>query len=356
MNRIFLDYAAGQNNPSSLHEEGKLAKKKLEEARKTVAEVLGCLPKEIIFTGSGTESINLALLGFARANKDKGNHIITSEVEHHAVLATAKQLEKEGFEVTYLNVDKNGVVNPTDLKNAIKPETILVSLMYVNNEVGAINDIKDLRKIAKGIVFHTDACQAPGYLSLTNLGVDLLSLSAQKFNGPKGVGILYKSKDVEIEPIIFGGGQEFGLRSGTENVQAIYETAIALKNADENREEETVRLTELRDYFITELEKIPQVTINGSKDNRIANNVNISIKGLEGEAVVIYLDKEGVAASTGAACSTSSITPSHVLLAMGKSEEEAKSAVRFTLGKETKKADLDETVAKLTKIVNLLSK
>ena len=350
-------------NAGSLHKPGNRAKEILMQTRREVAKVLNCAPQEIVFTGSGTESDNLAILGTARANKKFGNHIIVSAIEHHAVLHSAEQLEKEGFEVDFLKVDKNGIINFQELKNLVKENTILVSVMYANNEIGTIEPIKEISEIIKKInpkiIFHTDACQAAGYLDLDvqKLGVDLLTLNGSKIYGPKGTGILYVKNGTNIEPIIFGGGQEGGRRSGTENVPAILGLVEAIKIANKNRKKEFEKETKLRDYFINRiLEEIPRVVLNGHAIKRLPNNINISVLDIEGEAMLLWLDKYGIFVSTGSACDSKSLEPSHVIMALGKSYEFANSNLRFTLGRSTTKKDIDYVLDILPKIVKDLRK
>lgn len=359
-------------NPGSLHKAGQVAKREIIKARAKIAKILNCKSEEIIFTGSGTESDNLAILGVARENKNYGNHIITSKIEHHAVLYPVEQLKKEGFDVCVLPVNKNGLILIEDLRKSITDKTILISIMYANNEIGAIEPIKEILKIIKDIredrlkrniknpiYFHTDACQASGYLDLNvqNLGIDLLTINASKIYGPKGVGLLYVRSGVKIEPIIFGGGQERGLRSGTENVVGIVGFAKALELSQKNYKKESVRQTKLRDYFIKQiLQKIPKTEINGGLENRLPNNINISFLDIEGEAMLLWLDKYGVYCSTGSACDSQSLEPSHVILALGKPYEYANGALRFTLGKQTTKKDLDYVLKILSKIVADLRK
>ncbi len=377
MKRIYLDHAATTpidsevanamqpflteqfGNPSSLHQEGKQARLALEEARAKIATFLHAQNEEIIFTGSGTESCNLAIVGVAYAQKEKGKHLITTKVEHHAVLESFEYLEKQGWQITWLDVDEFGMVNANDVANAITDQTVLVSIIMANNEVGSINPIKEINRRAKqknpNVLVHTDACQATGYLKLDvkSLGVDLLTINASKIYGPKGVGVLYKQKLVKLDPVIHGGGQEKGLHSGTQNVPAIVGFAKAVELI--NLEPESIK--ELRDEFIQLLQKeIPSIVVNGHLEKRLPNNVNVSIPAVDGETLVIFLDQKGIACSTAAACTTASTEPSHVLLAMGKTEEEAKSSLRFTLGKSTTKEDLQYTVEKLKESIQTLSK
>ncbi len=344
-------------NPSSFNDVGLEAKNALDNARENVSKILNAEPREIIFTGGGTESINLAIKGVARALKEKGKHIIASKIEHHAVLETCEYLEKkEGFEITYLDVDKYGLINLEELKKAIRKDTILISIMYANNEIGTIQPIDEIGKIAKEneIYFHTDACQVGSYLTLdvNKLNVDLMTLNGSKIYGPKGVGVLYIRKGTEIEPIIHGGGQEFGLRSGTENIPGIIGFAKALEIAQENRDKESKRLIILRDKLIKGLlDTIPKTFLNGHPINRLPNNANVSILDIEGEAMLLYLNEHGVYASTGSACSSTSLEPSHVILAIGLPYEAAHGSLRFTLGRATTEEDIKYVLEKLPKDV-----
>ena len=392
MRRVYLDYAATTpldprvkeamdpwwtenfGNAGGLYEEGRRAKEALQNSREVIAKLIGARAEEIIFTSGGTEADNLAIFGVARkleaelptGSSASNSHIITTAFEHHAVLHPCQQLEKEGFEVSYLDVGKDGVVNPEDVRKALRPETILVSIMYANNEIGTIQPIYEIGKIIREFraqnksqlpYFHTDACQAAGYLDLNvnNLGVDLMSVNASKIYGPKGVGFLYKRAGVKIKPQILGGGQEGRMRSGTEAIPLVVGMAEAFKIAQKEREEESGRLIPLRDYFISEiLKRIPKVVLNGHPANRLPNNINVSILDIEGEALILYLDAEGISISTGSACTSESLDPSHVILALGKPYEFAHSSMRFTLGRSTTKEDLDYVLEKLPKIVRWL--
>ncbi len=346
-------------NPSGFYEIGLRAQEALEGARQTVAKTLGCGSGEIVFCGSGTESDNLAILGVARA-KRKG-HIITSAIEHHAVLDTIEHLKKEGFAVTVLPVSKDGLVDPSDLKKAIRKDTILVSIMYANNEIGVIQPIKKLADIChgEGVLFHTDACQAGGYLDLNvkKLGVDLMTLNGSKIYGPKGVGCLYFKSGSKLEPIVYGGGQEKGLRSGTENVPGIIGFAKALELAQKNCSQESARLKKLRDKLINGLTtKIPKCFLNGHSKKRLPNNANVTILDVEGESVGLFLNELGVYASTGSACTSRSLDPSHVILALGLPYEAAHGSMRFTLGHSTTSRDIDFVLKIMPKIVEILRK
>lgn len=345
-------------NPSSLHNLGRINKDVVEKSRKRIAEYVGSEPEEIIFTSGGTEADNLALFGIAHAHKEKGTHIIVSDIEHKAVLDACKKLEQEGFSVTYLNVNKNGLVSLEHLRSSIKPDTILVSIMYANNEIGTIQPIEKIssiiKKSASGPIFHSDACQATGALPINvkELGVDALTISASKIYGPKGIGCLYVNKKYSIEPIIVGGGQERGMRSGTENVASIVGFSEALSISEKKRSSESKRLTELRDYFLSRvMRNVKGASLNGSTKNRLPNNINISIRGVEGESLVLLLDEKGVYCSTGSACSSMDLNPSHVLVKIGTPLELAHCSIRFTLGRYTTKKDIDYVVPILSRCV-----
>ncbi|MBS3172025.1 aminotransferase class V-fold PLP-dependent enzyme [Candidatus Woesearchaeota archaeon] len=355
MHRYFqIEYG----NAGSMHAKGLIAAHALNLSRSKVAKILNCHSDEIIFTGSGTESVNLAIKGVVNKLKNKGKHIISTTIEHHAVLDTLEFLEKQGFEVTYVPVEPNGIVNPEKIKNAIKKETILISVMYANNEIGTIQPIKEIAKIAKenNILFHTDACQAANSESLDvqDLNVDLLSINGSKIYGPKGVGCLYKKEGIRIEPLIHGGGQEFNLRSGTENIAAIVGFAKALEIAQKGKEDYKKKLTPLRDYFIENLLKIENTILNGDNEKRLPNNVNITFLNIEGEAVLLKLDSEGVCASSGSACTSKSLDPSHVILALGRPYEAAHGSIRFSLSKNTTKEEIDYVLQIIPKIVQEL--
>ncbi|MEM4259962.1 MAG: cysteine desulfurase NifS [Candidatus Woesearchaeota archaeon] len=356
MNPYFSDI---YGNPGSFHSIGLLAKQAVDDSRKKIAKILSANENEIIFTASGTESINMAIKGIARAYKNKGNHIITQKTEHHAVLDTCEYLENyEGFKITYLNVDKYGLVNLEQLEKAITKETILITIMYANNEIGTLQPIKEISKIAKkhDIIFHSDACQAAGYLDINvkNLGIDLMSINGSKIYGPKGIGILYIKSGVFIHPLIHGGGQEFGKRSGTENVPYIVGIAKALEIAQHERKNEVERLTKLRDKLIKGLLRIPKSILNGHPKKRLPNNVNITFLDIEGESILLYLDKEGICASTGSACTSHSLDPSHVILATGLPYEAAHGSIRFSLGKRTTMHDINKVLRIMPRIVKKL--
>ncbi|MFN3928774.1 MAG: cysteine desulfurase family protein [Thermoflexus sp.] len=346
-------------NSASIHRFGRAAAKALEESRRTVSAILGCHPTEIVFTGSGTESDNLALRGvaFAQRRAGRGNHIVVSSVEHHAVLNTARQLEEVfGFEVTYLPVDEYGMVNPDDVGRAIRKDTVLISVMYANNEVGTIQPIPEIARIARarGIPFHTDAVQAGGMLDLDvgRLGVDLLTLSAHKFYGPKGVGVLYIRQGTPYLPTITGGGHERGRRAGTVNVAGIVGLATALRLAQESRESENARLRRLRDRLIQGiLERVPEARLTGHPTERLPHHASFSFKGINGEELLLALDVEGIAASTGSACTSGRPEPSEVLLAMGLPHEWAVGSLRLTLGKSNTEEDIDIVLEVLPRAV-----
>ena len=344
-------------NPSSLYTIGREARRAIEEARQKVADLIGAKKEEIIFTGSGTESDNLAIKGLAYKNRKKGDHIITSSIEHHAVLHTCKYLEAQGFRVTYLPVSNQGLVNPADVEKAITPKTILITIMHANNEIGTIQPIEGIGKIAgeKKIPFHTDAVQTAGKIQINveTLGVNLLSLSAHKIYGPKGVGALYLKKGTVVEPLLHGGGHERNIRSGTENVPGIVGFGKAAELAKERLPEE-MRLSALRDSLIKGILEIKDSYLNGHPEERLPNNVNVRFSYIEGESMVLNLDMKGVAASTGSACSSTSLEPSHVLLAIGLKPEDAHGSLRLTLGRGNTKEDVDYVVSVLPDIVNKL--
>ena len=352
-------------NPSSLHSVGQEARYALDEARERVAGVLNCRPREIVFTAGGTESDNAAIHGVATALHETGNHIVTSSVEHHAVLHACQYLESQGFEVTYLSVDADGMVQPEAVYNAINERTTLVSIMYGNNEIGTINPISEIAKsvkkraeeLSRTIVFHTDAVQAAGYLSLdvAELGVDLLSLSGHKFHGPKGTGVLYMKRGSPYLPLIHGGGQERERRSGTENIPGIIGLSVALEAADTVREETSQRCAALRDRIIDSvLQQIPGSRLNGHATQRLPNNANFSFTGVEGEPILLGLDMAGIAASSGSACSSGSLEPSHVLLALGQSAEIARGSLRLTLGRDNTEDEVEYLLGVLVDLVQRL--
>ena len=332
-------------NPSSVHEFGRKAKEGLDLAREQVAKALNASADEIIFTGCGTESDNMVLIGCAQKYKQKGNHIVTTAVEHHAILHTCESLEKQGVKVTYLPVDEYGMVSAEQVANAIRDNTILVSVMFANNEVGTINPIAQIGAVCheKGVLFHTDAVQAVGHVpvDVKAMHIDMLSLSAHKFHGPKGVGALYVKKGLRLPSYIMGGGQEKGRRAGTENTAGIVGLGAAIELAVSHMEENARKMTELRNRLMAGIEKIPEVKLNGHPTKRLPNNVNYSIKYIEGESILLMLDLNGIAASSGSACTSGSLDPSHVLLAMGMPHEIAHGSLRLTLGDETTQEDVD---------------
>lgn len=353
-------------NASSMHQSGRSANKVIKDCKNKIAQILDCESNEIIFTGSGTESDNMAMLGLSRAYKNYGNHIIISEIEHKAVLESAKILEKEGFEISVLPVDHDGIIKFDELRRMINERTILISIMYANNEIGTIQPISDISNLIQEFrnkngtqfpFFHTDACQAAGYLDIKtkNLGVDLMTLNGSKIYGPKGIGILFKKENIRIKPIIVGGEQENNLRAGTESIPLIVGFTKALEISDKTRDKESKRLGFIRDYFISQLKsKIPDLIINGHRTLRLPNNVHISIPDIEGESILLMLDQYGIEASTGSACSAYDLKPSHVLLAIGQTPEFAHGSIRFSLGRENKKSDVDYVVSIFPKIVALL--
>ena len=346
-------------NASVMYSLGRKAKKAMENSRIQVANALGCKPNEIYFTSCGSESDNLAIKGFAYANKDKGNHIITSKIEHHAVLDTCKTLERQGFKVTYLDVDEKGIVDLNQLANSISRDTILITIMFANNEIGTIEPIREISKIAKkhNIIFHTDAVQACGNVDIDvrKLGIDMLSLSGHKLYAPKGVGALYVKEGIEFEKFMDGGHQEKDKRGGTENVAEIVGLGKAVELAFRTMDERTAKETELRDYMISRIEReIPYCRLNGDKKKRLPNNVNFSFQFIEGESLLIMLDMKGVCASSGSACTSGSLDPSHVLLAIGLPHEIAHGSLRMTLGADTEKEDVDYVVDCLKEIVDQL--
>ena len=348
-------------NPSSLYSIGRENKQAIDTARQQVADVLNCSKKEIFFTSGGSESDNLAIKGIAYANRKKGNHIITSKIEHSAVLNTCKMLEKNGFEVTYVNVDSSGKVVLNELQNSIRSTTILISIMFANNEVGTVQDIESIGSIAKknNIYFHTDAVQAIGNIriDLQRLNIDALSMSAHKFYGPKGVGALYVRNGIMFDSIINGGHQESGKRAGTENVAGIVGLGKAIELAYSNFDKYNQYLLGLRNEYIKNIEtKIPNSFLNGDRINRLPGNANFSFEGVKGEDIVLMLDMEGICTSSGSACSSGNSNPSHVLSAMGKSKEIALGAVRVTFGKDNTKSDVEKIVDKMVEIVNKLRK
>ena len=343
-------------NPSSVYQIAQMNKKAIDDARETIASVLGAKANEIFFTSGGSEADNWALKGIAYAHKAKGNHIITSKIEHHAVLHTCEFLEKNGFEVTYLDVDEYGMVHPEDVEKAIKDTTILISIMYANNEIGTINPIKEIGAIAKAhkIPFHTDAVQAVGQvrIDVNEQNIDLLSLSGHKINGPKGMGVLYIRRGLKIENLIHGGAQERGRRAGTENVPGIVGLAKAMELAYTDFDTKIEKMTKLRDKLIHGiLQAIPYTKLNGHPTMRLANNSNIGVQYVEGESLLLLLDMNGIAGSSGSACTSGSLDPSHVLLAIGIPHEKAHGSIRFTLGSQNTEEEIDKVIEVMPGIV-----
>ena len=352
-------------NPSSIHTVGQEARYALDDARERVARVLNCRPRDVVFTSGGTESDNAAIVGAATALQETGNHIITSSVEHHAVLHTAQHLESQGFEVTYLPVDSAGIVQPEAVLRAITDRTTLVSIMYANNEIGVVNPIPEIAQVIKQqaaelsrtILFHTDAVQAAGYLDLDvrMLGVDLMSLSGHKFHGPKGTGVLFIRRGAPFLPYLLGGGQERERRSGTENIPGIVGLSVALEAANARRDETSRHCAALRDRIVVQvLERVPGSRLNGHPTQRLPNNANFSFPGVEGEPILLGLDMAGIAASSGSACSSGSLEPSHVLLALGQSAEVARGSLRLTLGRDNTGEQVDYLINVLVDLVERL--
>ena len=346
-------------NPSAIYSLGSAGKKAINGARRTIAAAIGAKPEEIYFTAGGTEADNWALKAAAECCAGKGRHIITTKIEHHAVLHACGYLEKNGYEVTYLDVDRDGILDPEALKEAIRPDTVLISVMFANNEIGTIQPIREIGAIARerGILFHTDAVQAFGQIPIDveEMHIDMLSASAHKLNGPKGTGMLYIRSGLKIRSFIHGGAQEKGVRAGTENVPGIVGFAAAVRRALSRMEEKAGRERELRDYLIRRIEgEIPYCRLNGHREKRLPGNVNISFRFIEGESLLIMLDMRGVCASSGSACTSGSLDPSHVLLAIGLKHEEAHGSLRMTLSEENTKEELDQVVGHLKEIVQRL--
>ena len=374
MRRIYLDYAATTpvhpdvleamlpyfnqsfGNPSAIYSYGQEARSAVDQARESLAALIGCRSEEIIFTSGGTEADNMALTGVLMANEKKGNHIITCAIEHHAILETCHQLEKRGYKVSYLPVDSDGLVSPDDVRQAITPQTVLVSIALANNEIGTIQPIAEISKVAKeaGVLLHTDAVQAVGRIpvDVSELGVDLLSISSHKLYGPKGVGALYVKKGTRISPILYGGGQERGRRSGTENTAGIVGLGKAAALAHQSLAKEAERLTALRERLIDSiLGGIDHSRLNGHRQQRLPNNANFGFDFVEGESIVLNLDLKGICASTGSACSSASLEPSHVLLALGIPAQQAHGSLRLTLGRLTTDEDIDTVLEVLPLII-----
>ena len=346
-------------NASTIYSLGSSSKEAINEARKNIADVLGAKQEEIYFTAGGSEADNWALKAAAEAYKAKGNHIITSKIEHHAMLHTCEWLEKQGFEVTYLDVDADGKVSPEELKKAIRPETILITIMFANNEIGTIQPIREIGEIAKenGILFHTDAVQAFGQVPIPvdEYHIDMLSASGHKLNGPKGIGFLYIRKGVKIRSFVHGGAQERKRRAGTENVPGIVGFGTAAKRAADSMQERTAKEIELRDYMIDRvLAEIPYTRLNGHRTDRLPNNMNFSFRFIEGESMLIMLDMKGICGSSGSACTSGSLDPSHVLLAIGLPHEIAHGSLRLTLSEETTREEIDYVIEALKEIISKL--
>lgn len=373
MNTIYLDNAATTRvdtavikemdechahtygNPSSIHHEGVKAKKKIDEARKTIAQSIGATPEEIIFTSGGTEANNLALKGIAAANKKRGNHLVTTRIEHDSVLNACKHLERQGYTVSYLDVDEEGFVSAEALEKSITPRTIMASIIHGNNEIGTIQDLQALYDVCKkhGVILHTDACQSYTKTPITNAMADAISLNAHKLHGPKGVGALYLKKGISIEPQQDGGGQEKKRRSGTENTPCIVGFAKAVEIG--MQEEHAKKMRTLQERFIKKLLALPYVRINGPVgERRLCNNINVSFRFIEGESIIAHLDLRGICASTGSACSSQTLEPSHVLMAIEDDPERAHGSVRMTISKNTTEEELDRTVEELKDITEKL--
>lgn len=375
--RIYLDYAASRpvreevleamkpcfakkhGNASSLHSFGQQAKKALEDARAAIAKQINAEPDEIYFTSGGTEANNWALKGLFFANPDK-KHIITSKIEHDCILNSCRWLERRGVQVTYLPVGRDGLVDPDGVRNAIRKDTLVVSIMHANNEIGMINDIASIGRICRenGVLFHTDACQSftKVPVDVKKMNIDLMSINSHKIYGPQGVGALYIRKGIKIDPLLHGGGHERGMRSTTENIPGVVGFAKAAELGCKEMKTEMERQRKLRDYMAKEILKINDSWINGSLERRLADNANFCFRGVEGESIVLHLDAKGVAASTGSACSSSKLEPSHVLLALGLKPEEAHGSLRLTMGIHTKKADIDYVIKILPPIIEKLRK
>lgn len=377
MKKVYLDYAATTplrkevlkamrpyltskfGNASSLHQWGQQARKAVEKARERVAQVLNCQPGEVIFTGTTTTTDNLAIQGVARARQSQGKHLIASTIEHHAVLDTFKFLETRGFAVDFLRVDKTGLIDLKELKKLLRKETILVSVMLANNEIGTIEPIRKIAEVINNqAVLHSDAAAGGDYLDLDvkKLGVDLLSLGSHKFGGPKGIGILYYKKGTSIEPLTFGGHHERGLWPGTEDVAGIVGTSLALELAQKEKEKTSQRVEKLRDYFIKEVLKIPGVILTGHPQKRLADIASFCFRGVEGEALLLALDDQGIGCSSGSACTSGTLEPSHVLLACGITPQLAHGSIRFSLGRDTTKEEMDYVLKCLPGIIKKLRK
>lgn len=346
-------------NPSSLYSFGQQAKEALEDARARVAACLGCEAREITFTSGGSEADNQAIFSAARLGEKKGKkHIISTAFEHHAVLHTLDKLKKQGFEITLLDVHANGIVTPEQVADAIREDTCLVTIMYANNEIGTIQPVAEIGKICreKNVLFHTDAVQAAGHIKInvSEQNIDMLSLSAHKFHGPKGIGVLYAKRGIMLENVINGGAQEKGKRAGTENLSAIMGMTVALEEAVASIEKNAAKLTSLRDRLIEGLDKIPYGELNGDRKNRLPSNVNYCFEGIEGESMLLLLDDKGICASSGSACTSGSLDPSHVLLAIGRPHEVAHGSLRLSLGEDTTEEDIDYLIKSVTEVVTYL--
>lgn len=361
LKEMFPYFSVEYGNPSSMYSIGRSSRRAIETARKRVAELINCKPKEIYFTSCGSESDNMALKGIAYANKEKGNHIITSKIEHPAILNSCKTLEKQGYRITYLNVDEEGNIDISELENSINEDTILISIMFANNEIGTIEPIEQISKIAKkhNIIFHTDAVQACGNIKIDvkEMGIDMLSLSGHKINAPKGVGALYVREGIEFDRFLDGGHQEKNKRAGTENVAEIVGLGKACEIAQNNLESHINKLKELRDFYINQVEeKIDNIKLNGPRDNRLPGNANISFKGVNGSELLLKLDEKGICASAGSACSTGSSSPSHVLTSIGLDSKMAEGTLRVSFSEENSKEDVEYLVENLKRIVTELRK
>lgn len=355
----FMDKVYG--NPSSLHSVGQSAAEALYDARERIAKCLGCTAREITFTSGGSEADNQAILTAAKIGSKKGKkHIISTAIEHHAVLHTLNKLKKDGFEITLLDVDQNGLIYPEQVENAIREDTCLVSVMYANNEIGTIEPIKEIGKICreKGVLFHTDAVQAAGHLHIdvNEQNIDMLSISAHKFHGPKGIGALYSRKGIPLYTLIEGGAQEGGKRAGTENIPAITGMAAALEEATNSIDKNTEKISALRDKLIDGLSQIPHSVLNGDREKRLPSNVNFCFEGIEGESLLLLLDDKGICASSGSACTSGSLDPSHVLLAIGRVHDIAHGSLRLSLSEETTEEEIEYTIKSVKEVVEYLRK
>ena len=353
----YMDSVYG--NPSSLHSEGQRANEALTNARETIARLLGCEPREVTFTSGGSEADNQAIISAARLGERKGKkHIISTAFEHHAVLHTLEKLKKEGFEITLLDVHENGLVTAGQVRDAIRDDTCLVTVMYANNEIGTIQPISEIGAVCceKGVLFHTDAVQAMGHLKINvkEQDIDMLSLSAHKFHGPKGVGVLYAKKGIQLTTLIEGGAQERGKRAGTENIPAIMGMAMALEEACSKIDENTAKLTSLRDKLIVGLSEIPHSVLNGDYGHRLPSNVSFCFEGIEGESLLLLLDDKGICASSGSACTSGSLDPSHVLLAIGRVHDIAHGSLRLSLSEDNTEEEIEYTIKAVKEVVEYL--